>query len=126
MSNGAVNRFQQTHGGGLVKRIVLVCCVVVSLPLNAFAQGPLLWELQEDIDGGVDLARAITLSGKAAVVVGNGGVPLEGTDESDLVIQALSRTTGAVRWSDQTFLSIGSVEKLFTTSRKNRAYAVGT
>ena len=108
-----------------MKRIVLACCVVC-LPLNAFAQGPLLWELQEDIDGGVDLARAITLSGRAAVVVGNGGVPLEGTDESDLVIQALSRTTGAVRWSDQTFLSIGSVEKLFTTSRKNRAYVVGT
>ena len=124
LSNRAVNAFQQTHGGGLVKRIVLACCVVC-LPLNAFAQGPLLWELQEDIDGGVDLARAITLSGRAAVVVGNNEV-LQGTDESDLVIQALSRTTGAVRWSDQTFLSIGAVEPLFTTTRKNRAYAVGT
>jgi hypothetical protein len=82
--------------------------------------------VQEDIQGGTDMVRAITLSGRSAVVVGNGGVPLEGTDESDFVIQALSRTNGAVQWSDEAFLSTGSIEPLYVTSRKNRAYAVGT
>jgi glucose dehydrogenase len=104
---------------------VFFCCFVC-LPVHAFAQAPLLWELQEDINGGVDFARAISLSGRAAVIVGNGGVPLQGTNESDLVIQALSRTTGAIKWSDETFLSIGSVEPLFVATRKNTAYVAGT
>jgi hypothetical protein len=82
--------------------------------------------LQDDIQGGTDMARAITLSGRSAVVVGNGGAPLEGTDESDFVIQALSRANGAVQWSSDAFLSIGAIEPLYVTSRKNRAYAVGT
>jgi outer membrane protein assembly factor BamB len=112
-------------GGTMVKIAVVVCCLV-SAPVEAFAQAPLLWELQEDIKGGVDIAQAITLSGKTAVVVGNAGVPLEGTDESDLVIQALGRTTGAIQWSDQTFLSIGVIEPLFVATRQHRAYVVGT
>jgi putative pyrroloquinoline-quinone binding quinoprotein len=111
--------------GPIVKRIVLVCCLVC-LPRAVFAQAPLLWELQQDLGGGVDMARAITLSGRAAVIVGNGGVPLEGTDESDLVIEALRRSAGAVRWKDQTFLSVGAIEPLFLATRNNRAYVVGT
>ena len=82
---------------------ILFAVLLLLLPLDVFAQAPLLWELQEDIDGGTDLARAITLSGKSVVVVGNGGEPLEGTDESDLVIQALVGRTelshGAIRRS---------------------------
>lgn len=109
----------------MLKRIFLASCLLW-LPVKVYGQAPLLWELQEDIHGGTDIAQAITLSGKTAVVVGNGGEPLEGTDESDFVIQTLGRATGAVEWSDQAFLSIGSIERLFATSRKNRAYAVGT
>ncbi len=109
----------------MVKR-VLFTCFLAWIPVAAFAQAPLLWEVQEDIDGGIDMARAITLSGKAAIVVGNGGVPLEGPDESDLVIQALGRTTGAIQWTDQAFLSVGAVEPLFVATRRNRAYVVGT
>jgi putative pyrroloquinoline-quinone binding quinoprotein len=107
-------------------RVILFALCLCSLPLDADAQGPLLWEVQEDIHGGTDIARAITLSGNVAVVVGNGGEPLEGTDESDFVIQALSRATGTLRWSDRTFLSIGVVQQIFVTSRDHRAYAVGT
>jgi len=109
----------------MVKKIAVFCCLVW-MPVHAFAQGPLLWEDQEDIAGGVDIVRAITLSGKAAIVVGNGGVPLEGADESDLVIEALGRATGAVRWMDQTYLSIGTVEPMFVATHKNHAYVVGT
>lgn len=109
----------------MIKRI-LFAAFLLSPPVHVYAQAPLLWELEEDIDGGTDLARAITLSGRSAVVVGNGGAPLDGTDESDFVIQALSRVNGAVQWSDQAFLSIGSIEPLYVTSRRNRAYAVGT
>jgi len=107
-------------------RRILFAMLLLSPQAHAYAQAPLLWELQEDIQGGTDIARAITLSGRSAVVVGNGGVPLEGTDESDFVIQALSRANGAVQWSDDAFLSIGAIEPLYITSRKNRAYAVGT
>ena len=107
-------------------RRILFAMFLLSPQAHAYAQAPLLWELQEDIQGGTDMARAITLSGRSAVVVGNGGVPLEGTDESDFVIQALSRANGAVQWSDDAFLSIGAIEPLYVTSRKNRAYAVGT
>src|SRR5919204_2038714 len=116
---------EQPCWGNAVKRVVFFCCFVW-LPVQAFAQAPLLWELQEDINGGVDFARAISLSGRAAVIVGNGGVPLQGGNESDLVIQALSRTTGAIKWSDETFLSIGSIEPLFVATRKNTAYVAGT
>jgi outer membrane protein assembly factor BamB len=107
-------------------RRILCAVFLLSPPVHVYAQAPLLWELQEDIQGGTDMARAITLSGRSAVVVGNGGVPLEGTDESDFVIQALGRANGAVQWTDQAFLSTGSIEPLYVTSRKNRAYAVGT
>src|SRR5262245_24260661 len=107
-------------------RRILCAAFLLSPPVHVYAQAPLLWELQEDIQGGTDMARAITLSGRSAVVVGNGGVPLEGTDESDFVIHALSRANGAVQWSDDAFLSIGSIEPLYVTSRRNRAYAVGT
>ena len=107
-------------------RRILFAMFLLSPPAHVYAQAPLLWELQEDIQGGTDMARAITLSGRSAVVVGNGGAPLEGTDESDFVIQALSRANGAVQWSDDAFLSIGAIEPLYVTSRKNRAYAVGT
>ena len=109
----------------MLKQTLLAACLVW-LPFNVYGQVPLLWDMQEDLNGGYDLARAITLSGRAAVVVGNGGEPKEGTDDSDLVIQALGRATGAVRWSDQTFLSSGSIEPLFVSSRQNRAFAVGT
>ncbi len=108
-----------------MKRIYFAVSLLC-LPIAVYGQGPLLWELQEDIHGGIDLARAITISGRTAVVVGNGGVPEEGTDGSDFVIQALSRATGTVQWSDEAFLSIGAIEPLFVTSRKNRVYAVGT
>jgi hypothetical protein len=108
-----------------MKILVCVCCLML-LPIQAFAQGPLLWEVDEDISGGIDVTRAITLSGKTAVVVGNGGVPLEGPDESDLVIQALGRTTGAVKWTNQAFLSVGTIEPLFVATRNGKAYVVGT
>jgi len=107
------------------KKILLAFCLVW-LPIEVYGQGPLLWELREDIQGGTDFARAVTLSGKAAIVVGNAGVPQQGTDESNLFIQALGRPTGAIRWSDQAFLSTGTIEPLFVTSRQNRTYAVGT
>jgi len=124
--NSSSIRIERDRAGGtMLKAAVFVCCLV-GIPVAAFAQAPLLWELQEDINGGIDIARAITLSGKTAIVVGNGGVPLEGTDESDLVIQALGRATGAIQWTDQTFLSVGVIEPLFVTTRKNRAYVVGT
>jgi hypothetical protein len=109
----------------MIRRVLFAMCLL-SPPAHAYAQAPLLWELQEDIQGGTDMARAITLSGRSAVVVGNGGVPLEEADESDFVIQALSRANGAVQWSDDAFLSIGAIQPLYVTSRKNRAYAVGT
>lgn len=100
-----------------------VCLMLV--PIQLYAQGPLLWEVQQDIDGGLDFTRAITFSGKSAVVVGNAGVPVEGSFESDFFIEALSRT-GAVRWSDQTFLSNCCVSPLFLTTKQKRAYAVGS
>lgn len=109
----------------MVKRVFFICCLV-SIPVEALAQAPLLWEVQEDLQGGVDISRAIALSGKTAIVVGNGGVPLDGPDESDLVIQALAKATGVVEWTDQTFLSVGIIEPLFVATRKNRAYVVGT
>ncbi len=90
-------------------RRILFAMFLLSPPAHVYAQAPLLWELQEDIQGGTDMARAITLSGRSAVVAGNSGVPLEGTEESDFVIQALSRANGAVQWSDEAFLSIGSM-----------------
>src|SRR5262245_38296793 len=88
-----VDRPKSTGRGVMIKQI-LFAMFLLSPQAHAYAQTPLLWELQEDILGGTDMARAITLSGRRAVVLGNGGVPLEGTDGSDFVIQALSRANG--------------------------------
>ena len=72
-----------------------LCCLLVSV--QAFGQDRLLWEVQEDFSGGLDLARAITLSKRTAVVVGNAGAPDGGID---FVIQSFSKSTGAVQWTD--------------------------
>ena len=86
----------------------------------------MLWELQEDIGGKSDKVRGLTLSGKAAVFVGNARVRQEGGDETYLVIQAVDRTTGEILWSDQTFLSCCTIEPLYVASHQGRVYVLGT
>jgi len=110
----------------MLRRLLYTFGLVMLLPINSAAQGPLLWERQEDFHGGHDAAEAITLSGKTAIVVGNSTEPLDGDDEHDLVVQALRRRTGALQWSDQAFLSSCCIENLFLATRQKRAFAVGT
>jgi len=62
----------------MLKRIFLVFSLLW-LPAEMYAQAPLLWEMQEDIYGSLDAAGPITLSGNAAVVVGQSFDPQEGT-----------------------------------------------
>jgi hypothetical protein len=50
--------------------IRILCALgLLLLPVDVLCQGPLLWEVQEDLHGADDFARAVTLSGKVAVVV---------------------------------------------------------
>jgi hypothetical protein len=75
----------------------LLCAAGLSLlPIGAFAQGPLIWEVQEDFHVADDSVDGITLSGKSAVIIGNTRVPREGTE---LVAQALHKATGIIRWT---------------------------
>jgi len=113
---------------GEIAMLIRVLCVVLLLatPAAAAAQGPLLWELQQDFNGGLDEVRALTLSGRSLIAVGNAGVPMDGTDDNDEVIQAVARPTGAVQWSDRTFLSRGSVDEVLVASSQHRAYVLAT
>jgi hypothetical protein len=79
-------------------RRVLCALGLVLLPLNAFGQGPLLWEVQEDFHGVGATVGSMTLSGKAALIAASAD---DGAGGRDVVIQALRRSTGAVQWSDQ-------------------------
>jgi len=74
--------------------IVLMVLNFSPMALTAFGQGRLLWDIQQDFDGGTDIVRDITLSKKTAVVVGNGG------PEDDFIIEALGKASGAVQWSE--------------------------
>src|SRR5215471_218698 len=124
----AIRGIMRIHGDGRMCMVSRLLCLVLLLatPSAVAAQGPLLWDLTEDFAGGTDIARNLRLSGGVAVVVGNGGQPLDGTDEDDLVIQALRRPTGGVQWSDRAFLSLGNVQNVFVATSQHRAYAVGT
>src|SRR3954471_20158525 len=114
---------------GEIAMLIRVLCVVLLLatPGAAAAQGPLLWELQQDFNGGDDDVRGLTLSGRSVIMVGNAGVPSDGPDENNEVIQAVARPTGAVQWSNETLLSpAGTHGWVFVASSQRRAYVVGT
>jgi hypothetical protein len=60
------------------------------------------------------------------VVIGNGTEPQdEGPDQTHFVIQALQKATGALRWRNQSLLSLATLEPLYA-SRDQKAFAVGT
>jgi len=98
--------------------------LLLATPGVAAAQGPLLWELQQDFNGGLDDARSLALSGRSVIVVGNAGQATDGTNENDLVIQAFARPTGAIQWSDRTFLSRGVIDWVFVATHQQRAFVV--
>ena len=100
-----------------------ICCVVCWLlvSVQAFGQDRLLWEVQEDFSGGPDLARAITLSKRTAVIVGNGGAPDDGVD---FVIQSFSKSTGAVQWTDHVPSCCGA-SPVVVTSLRDTVFAAG-
>jgi outer membrane protein assembly factor BamB len=100
-----------------------VSCLLFFLLLSAgaFAQAHLLWEVQEDFKGGIDLARAVTLSKKTTVVVGTADAP---GGELDFVIQALRRATGTVQWTDQVSSCCGSTS-VHIASLRDKIFAAG-
>ena len=75
-------------------------CVLFALVFatNAFGQS-LLWETIADLSGGTDIARAITLSKNAAVVIGNASNTQD--EVNDFVVSALRRKDGATTWTDR-------------------------
>ena len=98
------------------------CCVLWLLCVSAAASGQdVLWEVQEDFSGGTDLARAVTLSAKTAVVIGNVATPGDGVD---FVVQSLRRTTGAVQWTDRVSSCCG-LSPLQITSLHGSVFAAG-
>jgi outer membrane protein assembly factor BamB len=105
-------------GGDPLRKVCSVLCLLL-LSANAFGQDRLLWEVQEDFSGGVDLARAVTLSKKGIVVVGTAGTPDGGLD---FVIQSLRRSTGTVQWGDRVS-SCCIATRVLVTSLHNTVFA---
>jgi outer membrane protein assembly factor BamB len=98
-------------------RIVLwMFCGVLCLASDGVAQ-TLRWETVDDIDGAT-LARAITLSKKAAVVIGNAAA-------GDFVIHALRRRDGAPLWTDAVPGDSGITTDLQIASAAGRIFAAG-
>jgi hypothetical protein len=96
-----------------------LCFLFVSV--HAFGQDRLLWEVQEDFNGGVDLARAVTLSKRTAVVVGTAGSADGGLD---FVIRSFRKSTGVVQWSDHIPSCCGA-SPVVVTSLRDRVFAAG-
>jgi outer membrane protein assembly factor BamB len=98
-----------------------VCCLycLLFLSVTASAQGPLLWESHDEVNGGG--ARRVTLTNHMAAVVGSVGTPGGGLD---FVIQALRRSTGVVQWRDRVESCCGDVAS-FVTSVDNTIFAAG-
>jgi len=89
---------------------------------NAFSQN-LLWDIVEDVSGGTDLARAITLSTTSAIVIGN--VDNAAADVHDFFIQSLRRKTGATGWTDRVQEAQGLLTSLQIASFQGRVFASG-
>jgi outer membrane protein assembly factor BamB len=98
-------------------RIVLwMFCGVLCLASDGVAQ-TLRWETVDDIDGAT-LARAITLSKKAVVVIGNAAA-------GDFVIHALRRRDGEPLWTDRVPAHSGIATDLQIASAAGRIFAAG-
>src|SRR5262245_53185500 len=74
-------------------RHVLCAVGLLLFPLNVFGQGTLLWEVQEKLSGN-DVANAVLLSGKVAIVAGRS----QAGSETEQILQGLSRTAGTLKW----------------------------
>jgi hypothetical protein len=99
-----------------------ICCCVLFIASDVFGQ-TLLWETVEDLSGGTDMARAITLSKKSVVVIGNSANSAE--DVNDFVVQALQRKDGATRWTDRVPDRSGVSTQLPIASAQGRTFAAG-
>ena len=108
----------------LTKSMRIIGCFLCLLfcSVNAFGQS-LLWDIVEDFSGGTDLARAITLSTRSAVFIGN--ADNSAADVHDFVIQSLRRKTGSVRWTDRVQEFPGLVTSLQIASFQGRVFASG-
>ena len=99
----------------------LVLCSLL-FATSAFGQGPLLWEVQEDSGGALSTGRGITLSKGKVVVTGNATQ----TDGSvDFFVQALGRSDGTVKWTDQVPSDRNQLLPVFVTSVQGTVYAAG-
>jgi len=102
----------------------IACCFLCLLSFSATVFGqPLLWEVIEDFSGGVDVTRALTLSKKSAVFIGNASNPAD--EVNDFVIQSLRRTNGSVRWTDRVRSFPGLLAPLQIASSQGRVFAAG-
>jgi hypothetical protein len=98
-----------------------MCCCLLFLAADGFGQ-TLQWETVDDLSGGTDLARAITLSQKSVIVIGNSAGP---EDVNDFVIHALRRRDGAAQWTDRVPSDTGISTGLQITSARGRVFAAG-
>ncbi len=103
-------------------RITLYVLCLLLYSRDMFAQ-TLLWDVVEDLSGGTDMARAITLTEKSAVVIGNASDSAESVD--DFVIQSLRRTNGSVRWTDPVPEAPSLLTAVQIASAQGRVFASG-
>ena len=89
---------------------------------NSFGQN-LLWEMMDDASGGTDVARALTLSTRTAIFIGNASNSAD--DVNDLVIQSLRRRNGSVLWTDRVPTATGLGLGLQIASHQGRVFAAG-
>jgi outer membrane protein assembly factor BamB len=86
------------HWAWRVSGLVIAACLLIVPPHGAYAQGRLIWELEQDFGvGGDDRIDTSALSGGTIVIAGTARYP-DGTG-SDGVVEVRRRDTGAHRWS---------------------------
>src|SRR5262249_26681007 len=109
---------------GCIMNARIMCCFLCLLfcSANAFGQN-LLWEMVEDVSGGTNVARAITLSARSAVFIGN--AENSAADVHDFVVQSLRRKDGSIRWTNRVQEAPGLSLGLQIASFQGRVFASG-
>jgi hypothetical protein len=102
-------------------RTVFTLLTLILVAANASGQARLDWEVDENFGDNMTLARAVVLSTKTTVVVGNAGAADGGLD---FIVQALGRSAGKPRWTDRV-ASCCTESKVVVTSLDGVVFVAG-
>lgn len=101
-------------------RVTAILLFMVFTSSAVFGQDRLLWEQRFDITGGIDIARAVTVSQRTVVLVGTSS-----SASTDMTVRGLNKRTGKIQWSQQSSLASGINTAVYATKSQGIVYTAG-